>query len=241
MTNRRDFFQSCTQSGAALCAMSYGAIAQAVPLEVKKYARTKLVNQQGLAIKATQISVRKNYLFHYPFESTPAFLLRMAAPVVGKKPLNTPKGDSWLALPGIGPGNAFVAFSAICAHKLAYPTPQLSFISFQEKQTNKIGQTSQDVIHCCADHSQYDVLAGAAVLSGPAPQALTGIVIEHDARTDELFAVGTLGVEVYDAFFAKYDFKLQMDHGNSARRMAGQASTLHLMDNYCKQTARCSG
>jgi arsenite oxidase small subunit len=237
--SRREFVQNCITGGVLVGGFCGPTALQAAPITVKTYSRVKLVDAQGQAFKASSLSVRKNYVFRYPFESTPVFLLRMAAPVLGKKALSNERGDAYTSLPGVGPNQSVLAYSAICAHKLAYPTPQVSFISFQPMHKLKNGSSSQDVIHCCADHSQYDVHAGASVLTGPAPQPLTSIVLEYDAKNDELFAIGTLGGEVYDAFFAKYDFKLQMDHGSAARRLSSGTTVVKAMDEYCRQTAVC--
>src|SRR5438552_3337692 len=86
---------------------------------------------------------------------------------------------------GRSPGarRSIVAYSAICAHKLAYPTREISFIRYQEQpsKTSKGG-----VIHCCAEHSVYDPAAGARVVSGPAPQPLAAIVLDYDPDQDAL-------------------------------------------------------
>ena len=67
-------------------------------------------------------------------------------------------GYAWQG--GVGVDRNVVAFSAICAHKLAYPTKEVSFIRFQrERSATSAGQ----VIHCCAEHSQYDPAQGARV------------------------------------------------------------------------------
>ena len=119
----------------------------------------------------------------------------------------------------MGPARAIVAFSAICAHKLAYPTRDVSFIRYQPQRS---ATSDARVIHCCADHSVYDPASGARVLAGPAPQPLAAILLEYDAATDELAALGTVGAEQFDAFFAKYEFKLALDHGQGkARRPVG--------------------
>ena len=76
-----------------------------------------------------------------------------------------------------GAGRNVVAFSAICAHKLAYPTREVSFIRYQRESS---ATSSARVIHCCADHSVYDPAQGARVVAGPAPQPLAGIVLEYD-------------------------------------------------------------
>jgi nitrite reductase/ring-hydroxylating ferredoxin subunit len=130
-----------------------------------------------------------------------------------------------------------VAYSAICAHQLAYPTKQISFISYREQASarNKHGQ----VIHCCAEHSQYDPADGGRVMAGPAPQPLAAILLEHDAKTDELTAVGTLGGEMFNQFFAKYEFKLSLEHGPSARQAVSGTAVVNELESYCRQQVRC--
>jgi Rieske Fe-S protein len=46
------------------------------------------------------------------------------------------------------------------------------------------------MIHCCAEHSEYDPAAGAKVMAGPAKQPLATILLDYDATTDELSATG---------------------------------------------------
>ena len=56
------------------------------------------------------------------------------------------------------------------------------------------------------------------MLGGPAPQPLSAILLEHDKASDHLYAVGTLGGEMFDAFFAKYEFKLALEYGDKRAR-----------------------
>src|SRR5258707_10387084 len=78
---------------------------------------------------------------------------------------------------GVGPRRSVVAYSAICAHQLAYPTKEISFISYRTEKSarNRLG----NVIHCCAEHSQYDPAEGARVLAGPAPAPLGASPLER--------------------------------------------------------------
>ena len=115
---------------------------------------------------------------------------------------------------GVGPRHDVVAFSAICAHKLAYPTRDVSFIRYQRRRS---ATSSGNVIHCCADHSVYDPAAGARVVAGPAPQPLACIALEHDGARDELYAVGTVGAEQFGPFFEKYAMKLSLEYGSVER------------------------
>ena len=138
---------------------------------------------------------------------------------------------------GVGPGHSLVSYSAICAHKLAYPTREVSFIRFQPERSPT---SDGNVIHCCADHSVYDPAAGARVVSGPAPQPLAAILLDYDGVTDGLAALGTVGAEQFDAFFQKYDFKLTMEYGQGKARMPSGATTVvRELTQYCRQTIQC--
>ena len=137
----------------------------------------------------------------------------------------------------MGPTRAIVAFSAICAHKLAYPTRDVSFIRYQRQSSPK---SVAQAIHCCAEHSVYDPASGARVVSGPAPQPLAAILLDYDPAQDTLSAVGTLGAEQFDAFFTKYEFKLAMEYGEGkARRSVGAKTVVKELSQYCRQTIQC--
>ena len=77
------------------------------------------------------------------------------------------------------------------------------------------------MIHCCGDNSRYDPLQGARVIDGPAPQPLAAVLLEWDAGSDQLYAVGTRGGEMFDTFFEKYATKLELETGSS--RAQGRA------------------
>ena len=203
---RRDFIKVCA-AGAAVRANDLLA---AKDLKPRFYARTLLTDESGQPLRAARLVSGRNYIFHYPFESTPCFLLNLGRPTARAVHLKTEDGSAYEWTGGVGPDQAIVGYSAICAHRLSYPTPQISFISYREKSTaSRIMRAN--TIHCCSEHSEYDPAAGARVLSGPAPQPLSAILLEHDRATDTLYAVGTLGGEMFNAFFDKFEFKLALD------------------------------
>ena len=70
------------------------------------------------------------------------------------------------------------------------------------------------MIHCCGDNSRYDPAQGARVIDGPAPQPLAAVLLEWEAGSDHLYAVGTRGGERFDAFFEKYAAKLEVESGS---------------------------
>jgi arsenite oxidase small subunit len=214
---RRDFIKAC----AATCALGAPEVLRAQDLKPRFYSRVQLVGEDGKALRTADLAVGRNYIFHYPFEGTPCFLLNLGRPTVRDVALKTEGGADYRWPGGVGPQRAVVGFSAICSHRLTYPTPQISFISYREK--SPVPSAKANVIHCCSEHSQYDPASGARVLAGPGLQA-----------------VGTLGGEMFDAFFEKFGFKLALEPGggNARQKVAGTA-VVRDMQNYCKQQVRC--
>ena len=185
----------------------------------QRYASSILTDEHGQPVRAASIKPLVNYLFHYPFVATPCLLLNLGRDVGG-----------------VGGGKAIVAYSAICSHKLAYPAKEVSFIRFQAKASSR---SEAERIHCCADHSVYDPAASAKVVAGPAPSPLAAIKLLHNEHDDTLRAVGTSGVEQFDAFFAKYDFKLGMEFGGKARNRVTKTTQLQELAQFCRNVAQC--
>ena len=70
--------------------------------------------------------------------------------------------------------------------------------------------------------------------------AVQAILLEHDAASDELHAIGTLGGEMFNAFFAKYEFRLALDYGSDkARRRVASRTVVMELERFCKQQVRC--
>lgn len=237
--DRRDFIENCSASAACLGAVAAWP-ALAANAKPQAYARVLLVNELGDPLKASTLKPQTNYVFHYPFEATPVFLLDLGKPALPQS-LATQDKQAYAWPGGVGPKRQLVAYSAICAHKLVYPTPQLSFISFRKgKAVNgNTPSAGEDLIHCCADHSQYDPAKGAQVLSGPAEQPLCAVLMEHDPKTDTLTAYATLGGELFDAFFKKYEMKLSLEVGPKARQTVQQRTVVRELEKFCRNPVRC--
>ncbi len=230
---RREFIQICG-AATATCAST---IANTAPTE-RKFDRAKLVDADGKAIRLASLKTNHNYVFNYPYASTPCFLLHLDKPMVDKVGLKTESGVSYDWPGGVGPKKTLVAYSAICAHKMAYPSPQVSFIGFRDAPSKTSARGK--VITCCSDSSVYDPYAGAKVMSGPAPQPLAAILLEHDPKTDEIYALGTFGGDKFNEFFAKYEFKLTMEMGGKKpNETVTKTAILKDLANYSQQTASC--
>ncbi|MEO5672241.1 MAG: (2Fe-2S)-binding protein, partial [Ramlibacter sp.] len=202
----------------------------------RDYPRALLVDEHGQALKASQLKPHTNYVFHYPFEATPVFLLDLGKPALPHA-LSTRTRDAYAWPGGVGPRRSVVAYSAICAHQLVYPTREVSFISFRKTRAQKGVQ--DELIHCCADHSQYDPARGAQVLSGPAPQPLCAVLLAHDIKADSLTAYATLGGELFDDFFKKYSMKLSLEVGPKARNAVTGQAVVSELAKFCRNSIQC--
>ncbi len=230
---RRQFISACAVS----------AVASSLPLLAQEnakprfYGRARLVDTKGSPLRVATLAASHNYIFHYPFAGTPCFLLNLGKPAKTRASLKTADAKTYEWQGGVGPGGSIVAYSAICAHKLTYPTRDISFISYRPEASaqNKFSQ----VIHCCSEHSQYDPAEGGKVLAGPAPQPLATILLDHDGIRDELYAVGTLGGEMFNEFFSKFEFRLAVEHGGKAQNAVEGACVVRELTQYCRQQVKC--
>lgn len=220
-------------------AVSTNDLFAAQGLNPRFYSRTQLTDEDGRPLRAASLAAGRNYIFHYPFESTPCFLLNLGRPTVRDVQLKTEDGSTYHWSGGVGPSSAIVGYSAICAHLMSYPTPQITFISYRDKSTASATMRA-NAIHCCSEHSEYDPASGARVLGGPALQPLCAILLDYDAKSDGLHAVGTLGGEMFNAFFVKYEFKLALDYGtDKTRQQAAGRTVVRDLRDFCKQQVRC--
>jgi len=223
---------ACTAT--ALTASLPAAAADASP---RLYSRALLVDAAGRPLSARSLPANRNFIFHYPFAGTPCFLLNLGRPTKAATKLKTADERSYEWPGGVGTDHSIVAYSAICAHRLTYPTREISFISFREERS--AGSKFDHVIHCCSEHSQYDPAEGAKVLAGPAPQPLAAILLDHDTASGNLYATGTLGGEMFNEFFSKYEFRLALDfNGRPKTAVEGRCIVSELTD-YCRQQVRC--
>ena len=229
---RRNFVVACAASAVA-------ASLPAMPAEAEPrfYARARLVEPDGAPLKARDVPANRNFIFHYPYAGTPCFLLNLGKPTQAFADLKTAEARTYHWPGGVGPGQSIVAYSAICAHRLTYPTREISFISYRDEKS--AGSRFAHVIHCCSEHSQYDPAEGAKVLAGPARQPLAAILLEYDPASDGVYAVGTLGGELFNEFFSKYEFRLALEYGGNARSAVKGSCMVSELERYCRQQVKC--
>ena len=96
---RRDFLGVC----AASCALGARDTLAAEDLKPRLYSRVLLTVENGQPLKAASLVAGRNYIFHYPFEGTPCFLLNLGAATGRDVTLKTEAGAPYVWPGGVGP------------------------------------------------------------------------------------------------------------------------------------------
>jgi Rieske Fe-S protein len=236
--DRRGFIKICGGT-AAFAGLQMTYLERVSAAEAKNFNRVKLVDGDGNPLKAKQLSSDEAYLFNYPYKSTPCFLISLGAKAPGVK-LQADDGEyEWKG--GVGPNGSLVSYSAICAHQLSYPTKEHSPISYTGSNASKLAGKSGMIV-CCEHDRVYDPSQGGkmVVTSKEATQPLAAVVIEHDAATDEIYAVGVAGGLLYDEFFRSYKRALlaEFGPGGAKEEVKDSAQTL-LMSKYTGGYDKC--
>lgn len=239
---RRRFVKFCA-SAAAMVGANPQVLAQP-SAELKYYQRVQLVDIDGQPIDADELAVGESFIFHYPFISTPCFLLNLGAPVTETPILTTVDGQRYQWQGGVGPTRSVVAFSAICAHRMSHPTHSVSFINYRHQTAKFINADKklaarEKVIFCCSEKSVYDPTRGATVIGGPAPQPLAAIRLDYE-RHDGLYAVGVYGGEMFQQFFAKFSHRLLLEYKTEQlTQLTLNTATVVKLTDFCRRPVLC--
>lgn len=202
---------------------------QGVAFALTRYNRARLLLPSGEPLKASGIEKEVNYLFFYPFNATPCFLLKLDG--VQPAEIFTADGAIYRWGGGVGPEKNLVAFTAICSHTQTHPTPAMSAIKYDP---------GQKIIHCCAHRSEFNPAAGGAAMAGPTTKPLAAITLDWDKKTDELRATGVLGPETFGLFFKQFKRDLKEWHGNMATaREAVTECKVGLLKDYSPTLITC--
>ncbi len=241
---RRGFVKLCATAVAGITA-SPELLARGHHV-YQRYGRVALIDSYSREpVKAATLDVGETYLFHYPFVSTPCFLIDLGKSITSRTNLKTRDGERYRWQGGAGPKSSVVAFSAICAHKMSHPAPSVSFINYRHGDTrfrNSEDEIEQraGVIYCCSEKSVFDPAHGGKVLGGPAPQPLAAIELEYDAAEDAFYAMATIGGDMFDSYFSKFHDRLVLQHGRTDIDSALQDSTeLMRLRDYTRNAVSC--
>lgn len=241
---RRGFVKLCASAVASITASP--ELLAGDNQQLHRYGRVVLIDPQSREpVRAASLEVGETYLFHYPFVSTPCFLIDLGKPVLSSNNLKTGDGDHYSWPGGVGANSSVVAFSAICAHKMSHPAPTVSFINYRHgevKFRNHGDEIEQrdGVIYCCSENSVYDPANGARVLGGPAPQPLAAIELEYDTKQDSFYATATIGGEMFDRYFNNFHDRLVLQYGRTDIDFAmSDATELLRLKDYTRNQVGC--
>ncbi len=241
---RRGFVKLCATAVAGITASP--ELLAAGRQEYHRYARAALIDPRtDRPFGAAALEVGETYIFHYPYISTPCFLIDLGRAVDTARNLKTRDGKPYQWRGGAGPKRSVVAFSAICAHKMTHPAPSVSFINYRHGETrfrNSREEIEQrpGVIYCCSEKSVYDPAQGGLVLGGPAPEPLAAIELEYDDKADAFYARATIGGEMFDPFLRNFRDRLVLQYGTlDIDRGIGEATDLLRLADYTDNTVNC--
>jgi len=185
------------------------------------------------------------YVFHFPFVSTPCFLIDLGKAVTAQAPLKTQNGEPYRWHGGAGPNHSIVAYSAICAHRMSHPTPAFSFIGYRRQAVGFYTRENDvehraGVIQCCSEQSIYDPADGARVLGGPAPQPLASIALEI-TESGIIHATGVYGANMFDPYFETFGERLILEYERlDIEAPIGENSTALPIEEFTRNQIRCS-
>lgn len=226
-----------------LCGSTAAAVAGAgLAGELQATQPVKLRWGDGKPVTWQTMEVETEYLFFYPYRSTPCFLLRLNTPA---EPIHlaTADGRRYRWQGGVGPNRSLVAFSAICAHRLTHPSKSVSFIGYRREPVGYLNKEHEvvqraGIIQCCSEHSIYDPGAGARVISGPAAQPLAAVDMRLAAG--ELEVSGIYGGQLFDNFFEEFGFRLGLEFGErDYRQPIGDHAVVMRTEDYTRQRVQC--
>lgn len=166
--------------------------------------RVQLVTDGRTALRASHLRPHKTYVFAYPFEGTPSFLLDLGKAVHGAEIPLGPAAGAYFWAGGVGKQRSIVAYSAICPHTYAHPTRESAMIHyFGPDEPATVSQRAQ-VITCCVHGSTFDPSRGAVPLQPPAEIPLAAVLLEWEEQSDALYAVGVVGRPVFEELFRNF-------------------------------------
>ncbi|MBU1659813.1 Rieske 2Fe-2S domain-containing protein [bacterium] len=237
--NRRNFLRVAGATGA-LVAVSPSSINGALYANdgslYQTYERVQLVDAGGKPLQASLLKKEINYVFNYPYASTPSILLDLNQETAKNVELKSEDGISYIWKSGVGTNRAIVAYSAICSHQLAHPTPNDSFLQYVPKDKKTMAYKEGGVMVCSSHLSSFDVKSGCKNLSGPAGQPLASIVLEI-AQDDTIWAVAVLGPDKFHDYFKAFkpEFKLFYGGKREAKELVKTSAITVPLNEYTKE------
>ncbi len=202
----------------------------------KAYEKVQLVDADGKPVLASSLESEQTYVFNYPQVAIPCFLINLGEKANNEVTLSSEDGTKYIWSGAVGDKNSIVAYTAICPHQLTHTNKEDSFMSYVKRKGTTMAHTEGGVIICASHLSAFDPKNGAKSISGPAPQPLASIVIEHD-KNDHLWAVAVLGPDKFHDFFKSFktEFKEQFGGKRKAKKLVSISVPTVTLSQYTKE------
>ena len=232
---RRTFLKVVTATAAVIAvnpSLIKGTLYADNGMLYRSYERTQLVGVDGKPILASKLQKEVDYIFNYPYASTPCLLVDLPKPTATDVELTSETGEKYVWKSGVGKNRTIVAYVAICTHQLTHPTPADSFISYVPQAGKTMAHEKGGIFVCSSHLSAFDAQAGAKVLGGAATQPLSAVVLEV-AADDTIWAVGILGSDKFQDYFKAYkpEFKQYYNGPSEAKKLVSiSAKTVRLTE-----------
>jgi len=226
--DRRQFSHLCASLLAGAAALD-AAATTGKQASVDAWPATALTDSLGTPLRFQDLAIGSSHVFHYPYRTTPCFLIRLNAAPDGGASLTDRAGNQYTWQGGA---------------KMSHPAKPISHLNFRSnaKQITKrdgTRQTRAQLITCCSEYSIYDATKGAEVINGPATQPLTSIVLDINAD-GQILATGTRGGHIYDEFLQKFGLRQSMEQGIADPSQLADATTIAVpAATYSKQQILC--
>ena len=236
--NRRNFLKVTAATGALV------AISPSLGINLRAadgtlytaYERVQLVDADGIPIKASSLKKETNYVFNYPHVGTPVILLDLDEPTAKDVNLKSEDGEEYVWKSGVGKNRTIVAYSAVCSHQMAHPTPEDTFIQYVQKDKQTAACSHGGVMVCSSHLSSFDVGKGCKNISGPAKQPLASIVLEI-AEDDSIWAVAVLGPDMFHRYFNEFKPEMKQYYGGKrkAKKHVKDSALMVTLSEYSKE------
>ncbi|WP_373036147.1 sulfur oxidation protein [Sulfurimonas sp.] len=202
----------------------------------ESYEKVQLVDADGNPIKASTLKKETNYVFNYPFVGTPSILLDLGEETAQNITLKSEDGEEYLWKSGVGANRSIVAYSAICSHQLAHPTPDDSFLQYLPRGKKTMACEQSGIMVCSSHLSAFDAKKGCKQIAGPAEQPLASIVIEVD-KDDNLWASAVLGPDKFHDYFKAFkpEFKKYYGGKRKAKKRVKENALTVTLSEYTKE------
>ncbi|MCS6998141.1 MAG: (2Fe-2S)-binding protein [Aquificaceae bacterium] len=238
--DRRGFIKTCGTVAVASFidpSLFSQVLAQQQDGMFQAYKKALLVKSDGTPLKEEDIKPQVNYIFFYPHNATPCYLINLGETVPPAE-IKLKDGKSYRWMGGVGAKKSIVSYSAICAHQWSYPTPQYSFINYYPPDKPSETTKKAGIIQCCAHLALYDPKQGGSVIDGPADFPLASIVLQEEGG--RFFATGVLGKDQFQQFFDNFRTELRQQYGSTAkaRELVDKCIVMEV-DKYVQAVVRC--